>query len=193
MRDTATGRFLLLATALWASVQIASVSTARAQDAGSQDAGTQPGSLSTPALADSKAGPEGVSLTALRAEAGDVPLWQRGMSLVGLCVMVLFGWLLSVRRDKFPWRIVLFGVGLQLFFGVVVLKTAAGLAFFSFLNDVVTQLLRFTSDGSRFLFGNYLDNEFTVALNVLPTIIFFSSLMAVLYHLGVMQWLVRGV
>ncbi|MCB9595023.1 MAG: NupC/NupG family nucleoside CNT transporter [Sandaracinaceae bacterium] len=107
--------------------------------------------------------------------------------------MVGLAWAMSAHRDRFPWRVVGWGVGLQLLFGVLVLKTSAGLALFSFLNDVVTQLLRFTDDGSRFLFGNYLDSEFTVALNVLPTIIFFSSLMSVLYYLGVMQWLVRGV
>jgi len=122
-----------------------------------------------------------------------VPIWQRAVSLLGLAVMIGLAWLLSVDRKKFPWRIVGWGVGLQLLFGIIVLKTRAGLAFFAFLNDVVVQLLRFTDDGSRFLFGAYLDSEFTVALNVLPTIIFFSSLMAVLYHLGVMQWLVRGV
>lgn len=137
--------------------------------------------------------PESVSLSELRAGVDDVPIWQRGVSLVGLATMVGLAWLLSVDRKRFPWRVVGYGVGLQLVFGVLVLKTSFGLAFFSFLNDVVTKLLQFTDDGSRFLFGAYLENEFTVALNVLPTIIFFSSLMAVLYHLGVMQWLVRGV
>ena len=136
---------------------------------------------------------EGVSLSEMRAEGEEVPVWQRAISGIGLFVMIGLGWLISAQRDRFPWRIVGFGVGLQLLFGVLVLKTPFGLAFFSFLNDVVTQLLRFTDEGSRFLFGAYLDSEFTVALNVLPTIIFFSSLMAVLYHLGVMQWLVRGV
>jgi len=142
---------------------------------------------------ESDAAPSGISLSEMRSDAEDVPLWQRGISLIGLGVMVGLAWLLSIRRDRFPWRIVAWGIGLQLTFGVLVLKTSAGLAFFSFLNDVVTQLLEFTNVGSRFLFDDYLDNEFTVALNVLPTIIFFSSLMAVLYHLGVMQWLVRGV
>lgn len=133
-----------------------------------------------------------VSLAQMREDAGDVPIWQRLISLLGLAVMIGLAWLLSVRRDRFPWRIVGWGVGLQLIFGVLVLKTPVGLRFFSFLNDVVAQLLRFTDSGSRFLFGAYLDTEFTVALNVLPTIIFFSSLMSVLYHLGVMQHLVRG-
>ncbi|MCA9606147.1 MAG: hypothetical protein KC619_11160, partial [Myxococcales bacterium] len=133
-----------------------------------------------------EAGPEeaptqGVSLAEQRASAPDVPLWQRGVSLLGLGVMVGLAWAMSTRRDQFPVRVVAWGIGLQLLFGVLVLKTSVGLAVFSFLNDVVTQLLRFTDDGSRFLFGAYLESEFTVALNVLPTIIFFSSLMSVLY------------
>jgi CNT family concentrative nucleoside transporter len=121
-----------------------------------------------------------------------VPLWMRGVSLLGLAVMVLVAWILSTDRRGFPWRIVLWGVALQLAFGVLVLKTAPGLALFRFLNDAVGQLLKFTEEGSRFLFGAYLDTHFTVALNVLPTIIFFSALMTVLYHLGVMQKLVKG-
>ncbi|MBX3275427.1 MAG: NupC/NupG family nucleoside CNT transporter [Sandaracinaceae bacterium] len=133
------------------------------------------------------------SLAQTRAEAGAVPLWQRAISLCGLGVMVALAWLMSVRRDQFPLRLVLWGLALQLLFGALVLETRAGLALFAFLNDVVAQLLRFTDDGSRFLFGAYLDERFTVALNVLPTIIFFSSLMSVLYHVGVMQRLVRAV
>ncbi|MDQ3031549.1 MAG: NupC/NupG family nucleoside CNT transporter [Myxococcota bacterium] len=100
---------------------------------------------------------------------------------------------MSADRRAFPWRLALTGVGLQLVFGVFVLKTELGLALFSFLNDAVGQLLEFTDEGSRFLFGEYLDTHFTVALNVLPTIIFFSALMTVLYHLGVMQRIVKVV
>ena len=136
---------------------------------------------------------EPVALSELRSQARPVPVWQRGLSAVGLAVMVFLAWAMSTRRDQFPWRIVLWGVGLQLGFGLFVLKTPVGLALFAALNEVVTRLLQFTDDGSRFIFGAYLDSEFTIALNVLPTIIFFSSLMAVLYHLGVMQYLVRGV
>lgn len=121
------------------------------------------------------------------------PLWLRLVSLGGLVVMIALAWLLSYDRKAFPWRIVLYGTGLQLVFGVLVLRTSAGLWFFSVLNDAVTRLLTFTTDGSRFLFGDYLDDHFTVALNVLPTIIFFSALMTVLYHLGVMQRVVKGV
>lgn len=119
-----------------------------------------------------------------------VPLWQRGVSLVGLLLMVFLAWCLSYDRKRFPLRVVAMGLGLQLLFGVLVLRTDAGLWLFSVLNDGVGRLLSFTDVGSRFLFGAYLDDHFTVALNVLPTIIFFSALMSVLYHLGVMQKIV---
>lgn len=119
-----------------------------------------------------------------------VPLWQRGISVLGLLLMVFLAWCISCDRKRFPARLVAMGLGLQLLFGVLVLRTDAGLWLFSLLNDGVGRLLSFTDDGSRFLFGDYLDDHFTVALNVLPTIIFFSALMSVLYHLGVMQKIV---
>ncbi|GAB4197247.1 MAG: nucleoside transporter C-terminal domain-containing protein [Sandaracinaceae bacterium] len=125
--------------------------------------------------------------------ADETPLWLRLVSLGGLVVMIALAWALSYDRRAFPWRLVLWGTGLQLAFGVLVLRTDAGLWFFSVLNDGVTRLLTFTTDGSRFLFGDYLDDHFTVALNVLPTIVFFSALMTVLYHLGLMQRVVKGV
>ncbi len=129
----------------------------------------------------------------LRAGAEEVPWHQRALSFAGLFVMVALAWAMSSDRKHVPWRVIAWGLGLQLLFGVFVLKTPAGLWLFRRLNDAVARLLQFTDDGSRFLFGAYLEREFTVALNVLPTIIFFSSLMSVLYHLGVMQRVVRGV
>ncbi|MCB9611077.1 MAG: NupC/NupG family nucleoside CNT transporter [Sandaracinus sp.] len=121
-----------------------------------------------------------------------MPWYQRLTSALGIFVLIGLAWLLSVDRKKFPARIVAWGLGLQFLFALFVLKTSAGQRLFEFLNDVVVGLLGFTADGSRFVFGEYLDDKFTVALNVLPTIVFFSSLMAVLYHLGVMQRAVSG-
>jgi CNT family concentrative nucleoside transporter len=123
----------------------------------------------------------------------ETPIWLRIVSLGGLAVMIGLAWALSYDRKAFPWRIVLYGTGLQLVFGVLVLRTSAGLWFFSVLNDAVMHLLEFTDQGSRFLFGDYLDEHFSVALNVLPTIIFFSALMTVLYHFGLMQRVVKAV
>lgn len=141
----------------------------------------------------SSAEPDAPPETRIRQLTPDpVSWWQRGISLLGIFVMVGLAWAMSTARRRFPWRLVAWGIGLQLAFGVFVLKTSAGLAIFSFLNSVVGRLLKFTEDGSRFIFGAYLDQEFSMALKVLPTIIFFSSLMSVLYHLGIMQRLVTG-
>ena len=122
-----------------------------------------------------------------------VALWQRAISLFGLFAMVGVAWLLSSKRKQVPWRIIAWGIALQLGFGLFVLKTNAGVWVFNFLNKGVVRLLGFTADGSRFIFGSYLDQEFTFALNVLPTIVFFSSIMALLYYLGLMQRVVQAI
>jgi len=122
----------------------------------------------------------------------EVSIGQRLISLVGLLAMVGMAWLLSKHRDRVSWRLVGWGVALQLTFGVVVMKTEAGLRVFSALNDIVLALLGFTAKGTEFIFGDFASEEFTIAINVLPTLIFFSALMAMLYHVGFMQRLVSG-
>lgn len=129
-------------------------------------------------------------LAALTPE--DVPLWQRAMSAFGIVVMIGLAWAMSYDRKAFPRRIVLWGVGLQLGFGVIVLRTQLGLSFFSLMNDAVNALIGFTAEGSRFLFGDYLELRPSFALGVLPTILFFSALMSVLYHVGAMQRVVKA-
>jgi CNT family concentrative nucleoside transporter len=130
-------------------------------------------------------------------------------SLIGIVLLLGLAWLLSSDRKNVPWRIIAWGLGLQMLFAVLVLKTPPGRWLFDQLNTLVITLLGYTNDGSRFIFGSLLDTSlpvvqsgesvgaaqlgFIFAFQVLPTIIFFSSLMAVLYHLGVMQLLVRGV
>ena len=133
------------------------------------------------------------ALLSLRERSEPVPWWQRGLSFFGIGFMLLLAWAFSSHRNLFPWRLVFWGVGLQLTFAVVVLRTGPGLALFRFLNDAVLWLLQFTEEGSRFVFGDTLMNGgFSIALHVLPTILFFSSLMAVLYHLGLVQKVVAG-
>jgi CNT family concentrative nucleoside transporter len=122
----------------------------------------------------------------------EVTVWQRLMSLIGLFAMVAIAWLLSRHRRVVPWRTIGWGLGLQLSFGVLVMKTRVGLWVFSVLNDAVIALLDFTARGTEFVFGEYVSEKFTIALNVLPTIVFFSSLMTILYYLGVMQKMVSG-
>ncbi len=147
----------------------------------------------------------------------DTPPLERLRSVLGLLALTGIAWLMSVDRSKVAWRVVAWGISLQLVFAFFILKTPAGASIFQTMNVVIVALLGFTVDGARFLFGNLVYNAVPVgagdpgqgpftempgmvantggffAFNVLPTIIFFSSLMTVLYHLGIMQLAVRGV
>ncbi len=154
-------------------------------------------------------GPSGISLSGTREQV-HVPLHERLVSVVGMLALLLLAWALSVDRRIIQWRVVLWGLALQILFALFILKTPVGAAIFGTLNDVVLALLSFTNDGASFLFGNLVQNTVPVtgggagtvglvaqtgasfAFSVLPTIIFFSSLMTVLYHIGVMQAVVRG-
>ncbi|MEM6957990.1 MAG: nucleoside transporter C-terminal domain-containing protein [Myxococcota bacterium] len=129
----------------------------------------------------------------MRSRSRPVAFWQRALSFGGIFVLLFLAWTLSLDRKRFPWRIALWGVGLQLLFAVLVLKTTPGMKLFSWLNTGVVRLLEFTDAGSRFVFGSAVDEGFSIALNVLPTVLFFSSLMAVAYHLGLVQRIVYGI
>jgi len=153
------------------------------------------------------------------------PLLARLQSLLGIFLLLGLAWTMSTNRKKVPWRVIGWGLGIQFTFAVLVLKTGPGRWLFTQLNTGVRQLLTFTEEGSRFIFGSLINNELQLvakdptlpfdagtpvvldgyaemnlvvsngsffAFNVLPTIIFFSALMAILYHLGIMQLLVRG-
>jgi CNT family concentrative nucleoside transporter len=108
--------------------------------------------------------------------------------LLGICVAF------SNNRKKINWKLVGCGIGLQVFFAFFILKTSAGRWLFGQLNDAVLKILSFTEAGSSFVFGNLVADQktfgFIFAFNVLPTIVFFSAFMAILYHLGIMQKIV---
>lgn len=147
----------------------------------------------------------------------DTPLVDRLRSVLGMVLLIGIAWTLSTDRRRIPWRLVGWGLGLQLVFALFILKTPIGTEIFGALNTAVVALLGFTVEGARFIFGDLVFNTVPVgagdvaagdfeptsgavartgaffAFNVLPTIIFFSSLMTVLYHLGVMQILVKGI
>ena len=92
------------------------------------------------------------------------------------------------------WRLVATGVALQVAFAAVVLLVPGGRDVFDALGNGFVKILSFVGEGSKFIFGNLMDVNtygFIFAFQVLPTIIFFAALMGVLYHLGVMQFVVR--
>ena len=101
--------------------------------------------------------------------------------------MIAIAWLFSTDRRRVPWRIVGWGLAIQLLLGVVLLKTAAGAPFFNGMNALSDALMAYTNEGVRFVFGSLADTEFSIVIHVLPIIIFMGSVFAVLYHLGIMQ------
>jgi len=119
-------------------------------------------------------------------------LQLRAISACGFFAMIALAWVVSNDRKKISWRIVAWGIGLQLALGVLLLKTPLGGRFFVAVNELVKRLLQYSESGARFVFGSLLDTGASFALNVLPVIIFMGSLIAVLYHLGLVQLVVNA-
>lgn len=123
-------------------------------------------------------------------------------ALLGLAAFCLFAWLVSSHRRRFPWRIVLGGLALQIALGLWTLTTGSGQAFFGGMAEFVRNLIGRNADGASLVFGPLADPGQTIgtwgdggvvfafASSGLIAIVFFSALLAVLYHLGVMQVLV---
>jgi CNT family concentrative nucleoside transporter len=115
--------------------------------------------------------------------------------LFGLAVLIGIAWSFSRSRRAVSFRLVFAGVALQIAFAALVLKVPAGRAVLSAIAAGFIKLLGFVDVGSRFLFGKLADGPafgFVFAVQVLPTIIFFSALTGVLYHLGVLQRVVKA-
>nr|KAG5700918.1 hypothetical protein BaRGS_034203 [Batillaria attramentaria] len=102
----------------------------------------------------------------------------------------LGNFMLEVPRVQ--WRPVILGVLLQFILGVVILRTQWGYASFQYLGERVTHFLSYTDAGSRFLFGDEYKVHF-MAFRVLPTVVFFSAFVSMMYYLGFMQFLIRNV
>ena len=114
--------------------------------------------------------------------------------LFGLAVLIGIAWLFSNNKGAVDWRLVLTGITLQIGFAALVLLVPGGREVFDWLGHGFVKILEFVKAGSGFIFGSLMDTEkfgFIFAFQVLPTIIFFAALMGVMYHLGVMQFIVR--
>ncbi len=117
--------------------------------------------------------------------------------ILGVIALLGIAYLMSNNRKKISMRVVLWGLGLQLIFAVFILKTPIGLPFFNFIDKVVKKLLSFSEDGSAFLFKSFgagvIEGPLmNFAFIVLPTVIFFSALVAILYHIGFLQLIIKG-
>ena len=118
------------------------------------------------------------------------------MGILGIITLLALAFLLSNNRKKIDYMLVLWGLGLQLLFGFFILVTPFGKPIFAWFDKLIKKLLSFSNEGSEFLFASFIDGKMhpaviNFAFSVLPTVIFFSALMAVLYHIGLMQKIIR--
>jgi concentrative nucleoside transporter, CNT family len=120
----------------------------------------------------------------------------RFTGILGLLTMLLLAWSFSTNRSAIRWRTVIWGLGLQILFAFLVLKLTIGQAVMAWAGGKVTQMLGYTFAGSQMVFGELGKQHSSIGLifafQVLPTIIFISAFFAVLYHLGVMQLVIRA-
>ncbi len=115
---------------------------------------------------------------------------------IGLIFLIGVAYIFSMKRSSIDWRLVVVGLGLQIFFGLLITQITFVRMAFNWVSKQFVVLLSFSSDGATFLFGNLMNTEslgFIFALQVLPTVIFFSTLTSGLYYLGVLQWIVKGI
>ena len=130
---------------------------------------------------------------------------DRFTGILGILAVLLAAWLGSTHRSRIRWRTVIWGLGLQVLFAFFVLKFSFGQQFMTWAGGVVNNMLSATTAGTRILFGELgLPNAGAFgkvispasgsifAFQVLPTIIFISAFFAVLYHIGVMQLIIRA-
>ncbi|MBU0529396.1 NupC/NupG family nucleoside CNT transporter [bacterium] len=123
---------------------------------------------------------------------------ERFIGLLGIFILLGLAFAMSNNRRKLDWRLIFWGLSLQLLFALFILKTPIGQPFFGAVDIVIKKLLSFSDAGSDFLFKSFSAGVveaplLNFAFRVLPTIIFFSSLMAILYYFGIMQKVVKGI
>lgn len=126
---------------------------------------------------------------------------ERFHGILGLVVILAIAFALSTDRRRVKLRIIAWGLGLQFAFGLFLMKTQAGKAIFDRARIIMNEVMDMTAVGAHFVFGSLAPAPgtpsgdggpgFILAFQSLPVIIVFSSLMAILYHLGIMQWVVR--
>ena len=117
--------------------------------------------------------------------------------LLGMFVLILISYLLSANKKVINWRTVVFGLGAQIILAVGVLKVTFIQDFFEWVGSLFIAVLDFTLQGTKFLFASFSTGEIeaplvTFAISILPTVIFFSALTSVLFYLGIIQRVVKG-
>jgi CNT family concentrative nucleoside transporter len=125
------------------------------------------------------------------------------VSFSGIIILMVFAWALSANRKVINWRVIFWGVVIQLLFALFIFVLPAGITVFAFINDVVVRVVGVAGEGAKFVFGRLAvppgvsdpvwgkSLGWIFAFQALPTIIFFASLMGILYYIGVMERLIR--
>ena len=117
--------------------------------------------------------------------------------LLGMFVLILISYLLSSNRKAINWRTVGLGLGAQIILAIGVLKVPFVQSFFEWVGSLFIAVLDFTMEGTKFLFAAFSTGKIeaplvTFAISILPTVIFFSALTSVLFYLGIIQRVVKG-
>ena len=115
--------------------------------------------------------------------------------VLGMFVLLLISFILSKNRKAINWKTIGFGLTAQLLLAIGVLKIPAIQSVFEFVGKIFVKILDFTQAGSEFLLGGLVNADtfgFIFLFQILPTIIFFSALTSVLFYLGVIQYVVKG-
>ena len=123
---------------------------------------------------------------------------ERLIGIAGILVLLCIALAMSNNRKAISWQLVAWGLGIQILFAIIILKTPVGVPFFGAIDIGIKNLLSFSDAGSDFLFKSFRygvveDPLMNFAFRILPTLIFFSSLIAVLYHIGIMQFIVKWI
>ncbi len=126
------------------------------------------------------------------------------ISFFGWLTMLSIAWAISYNRKKFPWRTVIWGIGLQFTLALLILNTQAGKNFFIIAGKVVQKLIQFSTEGTKFVFGPLADggvlgnafgteHSLVFAILVTGTVVIVSALSSLFYHWGILQKVVRAV
>ncbi|HNP17707.1 MAG TPA: nucleoside transporter C-terminal domain-containing protein [Fulvivirga sp.] len=115
--------------------------------------------------------------------------------ILGLAALIGFAYLFSTNKKAIDWRLVGIGLLLQIIFALLITKVGFVATGFDFISEKFVKFLSFSMDGAQFLFGDLATNKlgFIFAFQVLPTVIFFSTVSAGLYYLGILQKVVFGI
>lgn len=129
------------------------------------------------------------------SDAGGITFISILRGMLGMLVLIVIAWLVSVDRRAVNWKVVLIGLGIQIALAIGVLEVPFIQAVFEFVGKIFVKILDFTKVGSEFVLGDLMDTStygMIFAFQILPTIIFFSALTSVLFYLGVIQKVVYG-